>query len=258
MPDLDAPYDGAELAMNTVQKSGQERAEDPFHAAEFITAYEHGIEELRTAVAGMTSEQLRARPIGGKWSTIEVVCHIADSEQFFADRMECVMAMHRPLLPVADENTYPGPLVYQERDLAEELDLVAVTRRQMTRILKHAPADAWERAGVHTEVGLVTLRQLLLKSVQHLQHHLKFIAENARPWRQGNKCEDRRRCGRCKSVVLACALGLPSPTPIKSECNCPRITSARAGSRRIRCRLPCHRPFARPCLPCRRSCHRAR
>jgi len=32
-----------------------------------------GIEDLRTAVAGMTAEQVLSRPIPGKWSTLEVV-----------------------------------------------------------------------------------------------------------------------------------------------------------------------------------------
>jgi hypothetical protein len=37
--------------------------------------------------------------------------------------------------------------------------------------------EAWDRTAVHTETGLVTLRQLLLHAVNHLAHHLRFIAE---------------------------------------------------------------------------------
>ena len=43
-----------------------------------ITDYLAGPQVLRQAVAGMTQEELDARPILGKWSTREVVCHIAD------------------------------------------------------------------------------------------------------------------------------------------------------------------------------------
>jgi hypothetical protein len=32
----------------------------------------------RCAIAGMTRDQLLARSIPGKWSTQEVVCHLAD------------------------------------------------------------------------------------------------------------------------------------------------------------------------------------
>jgi uncharacterized damage-inducible protein DinB len=145
--------------------------------ADLISTYEKGIEELRSAVAGMTGEQLRSRPVADKWSTLEVVCHIADCEQFFADRMKRTVAMDRPLLLGADGFLYPEPLGYQEHDLEEELALVAATRRQMARTLRLVAQDAWQRTAVHSEAGLVTLRQLLLHAINHLRHHLRFVAE---------------------------------------------------------------------------------
>ncbi len=145
--------------------------------ADLIAAYERGVADLRTAVVGMTAEELRCRPIAGRWSTLEVVCHISDCEQFFADRMKRTLAMERPLLIGAEGRRYPEPLHYHQRDLAEEIELVALTRRQMARILRLVPADAWDRTAVHTETGLVTLRQLLHHAVNHLAHHIRFLDE---------------------------------------------------------------------------------
>ena len=154
-----------------------QRDDDTLTALDLISAYEKGVEELRLAVTGMTGEQLRSRPVAGKWSTLEVVCHIADCEQFFADRMKRTVALDRPLLLGADGFSYPEPLRYQEHDLEQELDLVAVTRRQMARTLRLVASDAWQRTAVHSETGLVTLRQLLLHAINHLRHHLRFVAE---------------------------------------------------------------------------------
>lgn len=128
-------------------------------------------------MAGLTGEQLRSRPVAGKWSALEVVCHVADCEQFFADRMKRTLAMDRPLLLGADGFRYLEPLRYQEHDLEQELDLVTVTRRQMAHTLKLVAVDAWHRTAVHSETGLVTLRQLLLHAINHLRHHLRFVAE---------------------------------------------------------------------------------
>ena len=36
---------------------------------------------------------------------------------------------------------------------------------------------AWQRTAIHSETGLVTLRQLLLTAINHLRHHLRFVAE---------------------------------------------------------------------------------
>src|SRR5262245_27986369 len=97
---------------------------------DLIAAYESGPQRLRADVAGLSPEGLRARPVAGRWSTLEVVCHLADCEQFFADRMKRTLAMDRPLLLGAEGSRYPGPLHYHDRDVAEEIELVAVTRRQ--------------------------------------------------------------------------------------------------------------------------------
>jgi uncharacterized damage-inducible protein DinB len=153
-----------------------QRDDNTLTVADLISAYEKGVEELRLAVAGMNGEQLRSRPVAGKWSTLEVVCHIADCEQFFADRMKRTVAMDRPLLLGADGFRYPEPLRYQDHDLNQELDLVALTRRQMARTLRLVAPEAWQRTAVHSETGLVTLRQLLLHAINHLHHHLRFVA----------------------------------------------------------------------------------
>ena len=154
-----------------------QRDDDALSVADLISAYERGVAELRAAVAGLTGEQLRSRPVAGRWSTLEVVCHISDCEQFFADRLKRTVAMDRPLLLGADGSRYPEPLRYQEHDLQQELDLVAVTRLQTARTLRLVAPDAWRRTAVHSETGLVTLRQLLRHAVNHLRHHLRFVAE---------------------------------------------------------------------------------
>jgi uncharacterized damage-inducible protein DinB len=146
-------------------------------ASDLISAYERGITDLAAAVAGMTAEELRERPVAGRWSTLEVVCHLSDCEQFLADRIKRTLAMDRPLLIGVDGWRYPEPVQYHQRDLAEELELVAITRRQLARILRLTPAEAWSRTAVHTETGLVTLRQLVLHAINHLAHHLRFVAE---------------------------------------------------------------------------------
>ncbi len=158
-------------------KTATPRDDELLSPAELIAVYEQGIEDLRAAVAGMTGEQVRARPIAGKWSTLEVVCHLAGTEIYFTDRIERRAALERPLLMGVDERPYPERLSYQALDLGEELDLFAALRRHAARVLRSLPADAWERAGVHSENGLVTLRELVIKAVRHLRHHLPFVAD---------------------------------------------------------------------------------
>lgn len=148
-----------------------------------IDAYLDGIEVLRRAVAGMTPEQLVARPVAGRWSTLEVVCHLADFEPIYADRMKRVIATDRPLLLIAGREAFARSLAYHERDIDEELALIDVTRRQMARILRGLPENAWERVGIYRHEGQEeerSLRRLLEMIIGHIPHHAAFVAEKRR------------------------------------------------------------------------------
>src|SRR5215218_3400039 len=99
--------------------------------ATLIDQYAAGSDALRRAIKGMTRDQLVARPIVGKWSTLEVVAHLADFEPILAERMMRVISHERPLLLVADENLFAAALNYHGRDLEEELAIVDLTRKRM-------------------------------------------------------------------------------------------------------------------------------
>jgi uncharacterized damage-inducible protein DinB len=145
-----------------------------------IDDYLAGPQTLRQAVTGMTHEQLVARPVRGKWSTLEVVCHLVDSDQAWIHRMKRVIAEDRPLLIGYDETRFAAALAYQERSLEEELTIFEQSRKHMARILRTLPEAAWTRQGVHSERGLITLEEHLQLEVDHVPHHVKFIAEKRR------------------------------------------------------------------------------
>src|SRR6476660_5487479 len=101
-----------------------------------INDYSAGPSMLREAVRGMTREQLLARPVAGKWSTLEVICHIADFELVGADRIKRVIAEERPTLPDGDEKLFATGLAYHSRELEEELQAIGGIRAQVSRILR--------------------------------------------------------------------------------------------------------------------------
>jgi uncharacterized damage-inducible protein DinB len=145
--------------------------------AQQIDEYLAGPAAVRKAVAGMSAEQLRARPVAGKWSTLEVICHLTDFDPIMADRMKRVIAEEKPLLVGADENRFAAALAYQDRDVEEELTILEKTRAQMARILRKLAPEALQRVGVHNERGPRTLEQLLTSAIGHVTHHLAFVKE---------------------------------------------------------------------------------
>jgi DinB superfamily len=147
---------------------------------ELIAEYADGARLLRESVDGMTAEQLDARPIAGKMTTRELICHLADFELVGTERLKRILFEERPLLPGFDQDVMARSLGYDVRDPAEELALIELVRRHTTRILHSVPDSAWSRVGVHSEAGELTLERLLHRVTKHLTHHLPFIAEKRR------------------------------------------------------------------------------
>ncbi len=85
---------------------------------QLIDDYLAGPQKLRAAVAGMTAEQLDARPIPGKWSSKQVICHIADFEPVYVDRMKRVIAEYEPTLFSGDPDRFATTWAYDQRDVA--------------------------------------------------------------------------------------------------------------------------------------------
>ncbi len=142
-----------------------------------IEAYLEGPATLRRAAADFSSEQLLARPVPGKWSTLEVVCHLVDSEQAWCHRMKRVIAESKPLLIGYDETRFAAALARHDRDLQQELKLLEGMRQQMGLIFRKLPDAAWSFTGVHSERGLMTLEDMLRDEAEHIPHHVGFIID---------------------------------------------------------------------------------
>jgi hypothetical protein len=147
------------------------------HYYTLIDQYLAGPDILATAVARMSDEQLNACPIAGKWSTRQVICHVADFEVIYADRLKRVIAEDCPTLFDGDPDTLASGLAYSVRPVGIELDMIAAVRRHMTTILRELKATDFQRTGNHSEAGNLTLETLLQRISDHIPHHVRFIAE---------------------------------------------------------------------------------
>ena len=143
---------------------------------ELLKHYEKGPDLLKTAVAGVREDQFDQTPVPGKWSIRQVVCHIADFEPVDADRMKRVLAEDNPTMFGGDPDVFAAGLHYDKRNVHQELELISVVRRQMAVILRNTDVEDFQRTGVHSEAGPLTLETLLERITGHIPHHLTFIA----------------------------------------------------------------------------------
>ncbi len=140
-----------------------------------IEEYEKGGDDLRMAVRGLEREDLLAFPVPGTWSIQQIVIHLQDSELVIADRIKRVIAEEKSSLLSFDESRWVKNLRYDDQSVDDAVTIVELNRRNVARVLKNLPADAFNRTGLHSERGPLTLEDLVTGAVSHLKHHLKFI-----------------------------------------------------------------------------------
>ena len=142
---------------------------------DLLKQYEQGPDLLKSAVSRVREDQFDQTPVPGKWSIRQVVCHIADFEPVYADRMKRVLVEQNPTLFGGDPDVFAAGLHYEKRSVREELELISVVRRQMAVILRNTDVEDFQRTGVHSEAGPLTLETLLERITRHIPHHVTFI-----------------------------------------------------------------------------------
>lgn len=139
--------------------------------------YAAGPALLRQSFAGLTDDQFDATPIEGKWSIRQVVCHIADFEPVNAVRMKRIIAEDNPTMFGSDENDFAAKLCYSHRDIEEDMTLIELTVSQMLKVLQNCDIEDFQRTGVHSEDGPMTLESMLERTINHIPHHVAFVDE---------------------------------------------------------------------------------
>jgi uncharacterized damage-inducible protein DinB len=143
--------------------------------ADKIEAYLAGSAKIRSAVSGLTAAQLTAFPVPGTWSIQQNVIHLLDSDLVASDRMKRIIAQDKPLLIGYDETAFSQKLFYHEQSAEDALTMFELNRRATAAILKRLPDEAFARAGVHNERGLVTLGDMLNTYIRHVDNHLVHV-----------------------------------------------------------------------------------
>ncbi|TWT60208.1 DinB family protein [Rubinisphaera italica] len=144
---------------------------------QLLEEYAQGADLLANAISSMTSEQLDASPIPGKWSTRQVVCHLTDFEPIYADRIKRALVEDNPTLMGGDPDVFANGLGYEVRDLNNELNIIRTTRQQLLTVLENCDDAAFQRTGQHSRDGDLTIETLLKRITGHIPHHIKTIEE---------------------------------------------------------------------------------
>jgi len=131
---------------------------------------------IERATAGLSLAQLRQPEKPGKWSVIEVVQHLADSEIVYGYRIRMILASDTPDIQAYDQDAWAQRLRYAEASLPDALTQIRVLRGRSLELLRGLQPDEWARAGMHSERGRESVRHITKLQAAHDLVHLRQIA----------------------------------------------------------------------------------
>ncbi len=132
-------------------------------------------ERLPAALEGLDEAALVEPEAPGKWSILQVVQHLADTELVQGMRMRRILAEDRPDLEPMDQDEWAAALWSPDAGLEDALDPLRALRLANLRLVTAIPDAALDREAVHPERGVESLRTVLRLVAAHDLVHLDQI-----------------------------------------------------------------------------------
>ena len=134
---------------------------DPFEVQKEL------VHRLRELVEGLDESTLRRPEAPGKWSILEVVRHLADTELVYRYRMRMSVAQPGSPIPDYDQDRWAEALRYNDSSLEDALREIEALRAYNLAWLEGLSDEEMDRAGIHEERGTESVRRIVKLLAAH-------------------------------------------------------------------------------------------
>lgn len=131
---------------------------------------------IRSAVAGLTDDQLDTPYREGGWTARQVVHHLADSHMNAYLRFRWLVTEDNPTIKTYDQDIWAS-LSDSRLPIDSSLKILDGLHERWAAFLEQLPEDAWTRKGMHPERGEVDMEDLLEIYSGHGAHHAGQVTD---------------------------------------------------------------------------------
>lgn len=132
---------------------------------------------LKAAIRGLPRKLLLFTPAPGKWSILEILCHMRDMERdAYLARYRRILTEDEPRLPDINGDALAIERDYRNAKAAEVVREWLALRRENLQMLRKTGRAQWARAGVHETAGRLTMEDFIRRhAVGNDEAHLGQI-----------------------------------------------------------------------------------
>jgi len=133
---------------------------------------------LPEIVRDVPTGDARWKPPDGAWSILEIVCHLADEEEFdFRPRIQSILADPARSWPPIDPERWAIERRYNEISLDDAVARFGALRRESLGWLRSLEQPDWSQAYQHPEFGPFPAGDIFAAWVAHDYLHLRQISK---------------------------------------------------------------------------------
>jgi hypothetical protein len=130
---------------------------------------------LEVRVLGLSEQALQTPEAPGKWSVIQVIQHLADSDLVAGYRTRMILTEDRPAIQGYDQDRWAQELRYDQVPVTATLDQLRALRTANLRLWTRLTPEQLERVGLHSERGPESAAHLLRLMGAHDLVHRRQI-----------------------------------------------------------------------------------
>ena len=142
---------------------------------QFIDDIAHAPANLRTAVAGLSAEELDTPYRPGGWTVRQVVHHVPDSHINSYVRFKLALTEGEPTIKPYQEDRWAELGEARSAPIEVSLALLEALHKRWVLMLRSITDEDWKRSFRHPELGLVSLEKNLALYAWHGKHHVAHI-----------------------------------------------------------------------------------
>ena len=144
-------------------------------------------DDVRHLTAGFDDETLRRQTVAGKWSLIELACHLWFVQQLFEARVDAMLERDAPAFePYAPENDAAFAALIASGPGQEHVQRFLADRDRFAGRLDTLTPAEWLRRGRHPTFGTFDIEFLVEYMAHHEAHHLYQMFTRRVPLLQKN------------------------------------------------------------------------
>jgi hypothetical protein len=131
--------------------------------------------KLKRLIKGQATSKLRKRPAPGKWSVVEILAHLADTELVVGWRMRQILGAPGTPIQAFDQDSWADACHYDKRDPRKSVEQFRVQREANLALLKSLSPEQWMHHGMHVERGKETIEHITRMMAGHDLNHIPQI-----------------------------------------------------------------------------------